>query len=297
MNIQDILLSASKDDIKGKNFYVFCGQKVEPNSLKELLSNPKIKEQLNIRILSQGLLGALENGLKENMAIIGAYVLNNNVLYDIPPENDYDSVFDKLRNNTKRIANLEGLNIMFNAATNFKQIKLSKLLTQRYSILENSITNQIDKSIELKGGAHKESAKLNEDGSLSITSIKSGPVPQYDLKIKEYALNPILFNLKNFNPELLDDFLNDEHKLDPSVVKHGLVMNVFLENTESVLYLFANEKCANIIKNSDDIKAFINSDTHWGEKKQTARTALSLINLKDELPINNTNTNSVKPKI
>jgi hypothetical protein len=269
------------------NFRSFCSQESNSESLKELLAEPSIKQNLNITLLSMGLLSSLENGRNENTAIICAYVLNNNVLFDVPLDNVNDSYGEKIKKKFLKKENINGLYTMFNAATKFKKMKLANLLSQKYSILENAITNKIEEPILLKDGSHKESAELNDDGSLKIMTIKGGSVPPKITEIKEYSLNPILFNLKNFNPQILDGFLNEKYKIDSSVVEHGLVMNVYLNNNEPVLYLFANKRCADIIKSSDKIKAFINSDKEWADKKQISRSALLMINLKDELPENN----------
>lgn len=241
---------------------------------------------MNINILSLGLLGALENARKENVEIIGEYILNNNILLNIPPDNK-DSYSAYLEKKAKKIANTQSLNIIFNAATNFNQINLAKLFTQKYLILEKAITNEMDEKIILQDGSHKEWANLKDDGSLEIMKIKGGPVSNQEIKVNEYALNPILFNLKKFNVKLLDSFLSDTHQIHQSVVEHGLIMNMFLNNSEAVLYLFANKKCADVIKNSNEIKTFINSNKDFVEKKQIARSALLMINLQDELPDNN----------
>jgi hypothetical protein len=294
MNIQDMLLSSLRNDLKYEKFRDFCNKETNYGSLKELFSDPSIKQQLNIKILSIGLLGALENNQKENISIIGTYVLNNNVLFDIPLNNDKNPPFDSFSRSNIEKANIEGLNIIFNAAINFKQVKLAKLLSKKYSILDKSITDEMDEIITLKNRPHAEWAKLKEDGTLGFTSIRSGPVSKQKIEIDEYSLNPILFNLKNFNSKLLDDFLSGEEQLNTSVVKHGLIMNMFLDNNEAVLYLFSNKKCAEIIENSDVIKTFINSDKEWVEKKQLARSALVMSTLNNELSNNNKKLSKIK---
>lgn len=272
MQINELLTSNYSEASKCDIIYQFCSKESNTIELFNLLQNPSHNENLSLSILNSALLGALENSVDSNFLIIADYINKNNII-----KNNEQVDLDPYASRGFKKRTMEQLQAMFNCATYFEELEFAVNLEKKYSILTKSISENIDKSVVLSHLPHFSSATLNSDGTLSIMSIKSGPIAKHKRETEKYAINPILFNLKNSEFELLDLFLKNNYDISPLLIKQAVVLNIFLENREAISYLFSNKKCADIIKKSEDIQLFINSDNDFPEKKAEAKMLLSML--------------------
>lgn len=308
--MQRVIDSDYEDDMS-RAFKRLCSQDLQSISIKKLFLKLELRQRFNGVVLTQGLIGAIENNQEKYCSIIFDFMEKNKVKLDVSSlmdalfvgiksnsESTVNTLFDYMdKNGINLDNNLHDLQLIFNYTNSLNSTYgkyLTKKLNEKYLIIEKSITNPMDENITLLSGSHFFGGTLNSDGSLETYGGMGGQETDEQIERGHYSLNPILFNLQNFNAERLDSFFKNDYEVHPSVVKHGLVSNVYLDNSEAVLYLFSNKKCAEIIKNSPDLKAFINSDENFADRKKEARIALSMIELNEELGDNNTSKNKMK---
>jgi hypothetical protein len=311
MDLMQRVIDSDYEEDMSRAFRKLCSQDLQSISIKKLFLKLELRQRFNGVVLTQGLIGAIENNQEKYCPIIFDFMEKNKIKPNL--SSLMDALFSSIKANRESIVttlfdymdknginlddNLRGLQLIFNYTTSLNNTygnALSKQLDEKYSIIEKSMSNEMSDYITLLSGAHFVGGTLNSDGSLETFGGMGGELSQEENERNHYSLNPILFNLNNFNAELLDSFFHNDHEVHPSVVKHGLVSNIYLDNSEAVLYLLSNKKCANIIKNSPELRAFINSDVNFDDRKKEARIALSMIELNEELGDNNTSKNKMK---
>jgi hypothetical protein len=311
MDLMQRVIDSDYEEDMSRAFRKLCSQDLQSISIKKLFLKLELRQRFNGVVLTQGLIGAIENNQEKYCPIIFDFMEKNKIKPNL--SSLMDALFSGIKANRESIVttlfdymdknginsddNFDRLQLIFNYATSLNTTygnNLAKSLDEKYSIVERSISSKMDDYITLLSGSHSLWGTLKSDGSLETGGAMGGEWSQEQTEKNHYLLNPILFNLNNFNPKLLDSFFNSEYEVHPSVVAHGLVTNIYLDNSEAVLYLFSNKKCAEIIKKSPEIRAFLKSDVNFEDRKKEARIALSMIELNEELGDNNTSKNKMK---
>lgn len=199
---------------------------------------------------------------------------------------------------------LRTLQFIFNCATTHalkkdptfeeEDLGFACLLDERYNLIKNSLTNEMPQYIRLLRGAYSVSATLNSDGSLETGGAMGGPLSDKENKFNNYALNPFLFSLEKKHFQILDKILHNNYLIHPSLILHALVSNTCSNNQEAVYYLFSNEKCSHIIKNSSEIRSFINCDSNYEDIKSKSRNFLLKLDLDEKIVFKNDSINKNK---
>lgn len=187
----------------------------------------------------------------------------------------------------------EHLQYIFNYSMETGKNELTNDLDTKYSIIQKSFSNKIYDSILLEEGSYTLWADLESDGTLDMTNCFDDDLKKEEIEKAHYSKNPILFNLENFNPKILDSLFERNYEIDSSLMVHALVKSVYAENKEAYIYLLSNDKCRDIIKNHNKLQAFINNDEELEEQKKAIKIALSMIEMKEEL----SNENKVKNRL
>jgi hypothetical protein len=299
----------SSEEKLSEAFYDLCSKDSQSISIKKLFLKLEYRDKFTDKVLNSGLLAAIKHNQEKYVPIIESFMEKNNKKLNldldcvsffalVAAKNDkynemIDSYLNQLDLSTER--NLGKLQKLFNYANDNGFLDFANYLENNFSVIKKSMNEDVGEYISLMSGAHSSAAIIQSDGSLQFSGSMGGEWSEEQTREAHYSANPILFNLENFNSEILDNFLNKNEELHPSIVEHGLVKSIYLRNNEATLYLFSNEKTANFIKNSEKMKNFLKLDDDWADAKKEARIALSMIELNQELKDNN--QPNKKPKI
>lgn len=308
--MEEILLNQYASQTKKcQAFYDFCSKENQTIPIKKLFLKLHLQTNFNSEILSAGLMASLENGHEKYVSIIVQYMEKHSITADIYDLSEASLMLIEQKKDCTQILEFlykhgladkkyeERLQGMFNCATSNHNSVVADYLNDKYSVLENAISNDMGNGISLLCGAHSVFADFQSDGSLSVGGAMGGPLSEKEEKINHYVKNPILFNLKNFNSDVLDKFFDNDYKIHPSLMLHAIVENVYLNNEKAISYLFENEKCTDVIKNCNDIRNFIESDENYSENKTQVRNYLLKNALEESIPHKGEEHNNSKNKL
>lgn len=80
-------------------------------------------------------------------------------------------------------------------------------MDNRYGIINKSLTEDVSEVILLASGSQSSWGILQKNGTIEINGCFGSELTDFEIKRDHYSKNPILFNLENFNPKLLDSIL------------------------------------------------------------------------------------------
>jgi hypothetical protein len=276
MNIEHLLSSPNYDEKElCRAFYDLCSEKLKAVTIKNLFLNVDYKEKFNTDVLTHGLLAALIHENTNYIKLINSQIAKTSM--DIETD-------------------LPNLQFVFNCIAHSNNLELAKSIDQKYSIIEQSLNENVGKNISLLSGRSTINFSLHNDGSLDISAMPGWPKTEMEENKISCKINPVFLNIRSFNSQVLDLIFDNNYEINPSLITHAIVKSVYLENNELIKYFFQNEKCAKIINNSEIIKAFIKSDANWSDNKKEIRIALSMAELNQELN-NNNKIGKGRPKI
>lgn len=115
--------------------------------------------------------------------------------------------------------------------------------------------------------------------------------------MSEYSLEPLRFSTKNFNRKVLDNILNENYEINPMQLEKVILENMVNENSEASLYFVLNNKTRQIINNSSIINLCLSEKKTLSNIKDEILKALTMVELKEELPIIMLNTIKRKYKV
>jgi hypothetical protein len=252
--------------------FTFLGVILNGNEkiLKELLVFENSEPYLHPFVLTYGFLGAIKNNKKKCIPMLLDYFIASDI---------------------KSYSNYSYLNIVFNVASECNNIDLMNKLDKQFSIMENTLKEPTDFKLYINDTVY---AKLDSIGKTFLY-----PAPRLDLslterKMSEYSLQPLRFSAKNFNGKVLDNILNGNYEINPMQLEKVILESIANENPESSLYFVLNDKTRQIMKNSSIINLCLNEKTTLSKIKDEVLKALTMVELKEELPHNNIKQNKTK---
>lgn len=279
---------------------------LELNQPKNFSTIMQYMEKFNVAIDSDIITNALTNPLDSNpeqsFSAIKEFMLEHKVQPDRSRLTSY--LFNSIENNTPVFEpidlwaksdidmskDLAYLQAIFNCASSYNNTDLANTINQKFSVIDNSLKEQMDDYIVLVDGTHSCMGELMPDGSLSMSGSMGGPISNQAERMNHFKMNPFLFDLSHFNSEKLDVLLENNNSIDSSVITHGLVRSIYHNNQEAVKYLFTNPQCIEVIKRSPEIQKFItcNVDIDWEHNKAQARSFLEKLLSDNNLSVKST---------
>ena len=294
------IISCKGSEYRGNLFYHMCSKELNTVNIKKLFLKVDFKEKINGEFLTQGLLGAIEGNQEKYLPMLLGYMEKSQIVPNFDTFTDtFVTAMEREQEQTAKTLveymekfginsedNFKNLQMLVNAATSHGS-ELATKLDQKHGIIQKSFQENLGNYISLVSGAHFASAEINHDGTLSICGGMGGEISDSEAKRAFYGINPVLFNLDNFNPTVLDTIFSNDYQIHPSIVTHALVKNVWKNNREAVMFLMNNQQCLDTIVGSDILKTFIQEPTEFQTGKKDAQSMLAMLKLTEELPQNN----------
>ena len=293
------IISCKGSEYRGDLFYKMCSKELNAVNIKKLFLNDQFREKIDGQFLTQGLLGAIEGNQDKYLPMLLGYMEKSQIVpnFDTFTDTFVTAIEREQVHTAKTIVeymekfginsqdNFKNLQIVFNASASHGS-ELAGKLDEKHGIIQKSFQENLGDYITLISGAHSASAKINNNGTLSIGGCMGGEISSAEAKRDFYGVNPILFNLDNFNPTVLDTLFSKEYPIHPSIVAHALVKNVWQNNREAVMFLMNNQSCLDTFVDSELLKTFIQEPTEFPTGKKEAQSVLAMLKLNEELPQN-----------